>query len=142
MMIGITPEVSIDEGEIHFEFVRSGGPGGQNVNKVSTAAQLRFDVLNSPNLKQEVKDRVTRLAGSKMTREGVLIIQANRFRSQEKNREDARSRLIDIIREAAIVPKSRKKTKPTFSSKTKRLESKKRKGKIKQLRRPVLTSGE
>ena len=141
-MIHVTPALSIDEGEIHFEFVRSGGPGGQNVNKVSTAAQLRFDVLESPNLKHEVRERVIKLAGRKMTREGVLIIQANRFRSQEKNREDAVSRLIELIREAAKEPKPRRKTKPTFKSKTKRLESKSRRSKVKQLRRPVLPSGE
>ena len=140
MMIQITPEISLDENELRFEFVRSGGPGGQNVNKVSTAAQLRFDVKHSPNLGRELKERIIKLAGRKMTREGVLVIHASTFRSQEKNREDALRRLSQLIREALRSPRQRKKTKPTLASKTKRLESKKKRSKVKEMRRPVFNS--
>ncbi len=141
-MISITPEISLDENELNFEFVRSSGPGGQNVNKVSTAAQLRFDVKNSPNLRHDLRERIIKLAGRKMTREGVLIIHANTFRSQEKNREDALRRLSNIIREASLVPRQRKKTKPTLASKTKRLESKRKKSKVKEMRKPVFNTSD
>ena len=139
-MIRITPEISLDENELRFEFVRSGGPGGQNVNKVSTAAQLRFDVKRSANLKPGVKKRIIKLAGRKMTRDGVLVIHANAFRSQEKNKEDALRRLSQLITDASRVPRQRKKTKPTLASKTKRLESKRKRSKVKEMRRPVFNS--
>ncbi len=142
MMISINPEISLDENELNFEFVRSSGPGGQNVNKVSTAAQLRFDAKNSPNLKHDVRERLIKLAGRKVTRDGVLIIHANTYRSQEKNREDALRRLSQLIIEASRVPRQRKKTKPTFASKTKRLESKRKKSKVKEMRKPVFNSSD
>ena len=136
-MIRVTPEISLDEKELEFEFVRSSGPGGQNVNKVSTAVQLRFDVRNSPNLKHDVKERIVKLAGRKITRDGVLIIHAYSFRSQEKNRRDAIRRLSEIITEASRAPRARKKTKPTLASKTKRLESKRKRSMLKEMRRAV-----
>ena len=139
-MIHVTPEIKLDDNELRFDFVRSGGPGGQNVNKVSTAAQLRFDVKGSANLKPGVRERIMKLAGQKMTRDGVLVIHANTYRSQEKNRDDAIRRLSDLIREASRVPKRRGKTKPTLASKTKRLESKKKRSRVKEMRRSVLTS--
>ena len=137
-MIKITPDISLNESELRFEFVRSGGPGGQNVNKVSTAVQLRFDVLGSPNLDQALKERIMKLAGRKMTREGLLIIHSYTYRSQEKNRDEAIRRLSDLIKEASRVPKRREKTKPTLASKARRLESKKKRSKVKEMRRPVL----
>ena len=141
-MIHVTPVLSIDESEIQFDFIRSSGPGGQNVNKVSTAVQLKFDIAGSLNLSPKVRERLINLAGSKVTKENVLIIEASGFRSQEKNRKDATTRLIELIREAAKEPKPRRKTKPTHKSKRKRLESKKRQGEIKRMRRPPNASEE
>jgi ribosome-associated protein len=134
-MIRVTGTITIDEDEIHQQFIRASGPGGQNVNKVATAVQLRFDVAHSPSLPEEVRERLSRLAGKRMTKEGYLIIDARRFRTQEQNRQDAVARLVDLIRQAAQRPKIRKRTKPTPASKERRLESKRRRAKIKQLRR-------
>jgi len=134
-MIRVIDTITIGEEEIHQEFIRASGPGGQNVNKVATAVQLRFDVAHSPSLPADVRERLTRLAGKRMTKEGYLIIDARRFRTQEQNRQDSVARLVDLIRQAAQRPKLRKKTKPTPASKERRLESKHRRGRIKHLRR-------
>jgi len=138
-MIRITPEIIIDENELQMEFVRSSGPGGQNVNKVSTAVQLRFDVINSDALPEDVKARLISLAGDRMTGQGVLIINARHRRSQQANREDAVKRLTDMIREAALKPKKRRKTKPTKASQIKRLAIKRKRSETKKLRqRPAV----
>ncbi len=134
-MIRVTGAITIDEKEIHEQFVRAAGPGGQNVNKVSTAVQLRFDVAHSRSLPEDVRDRLTRLGGKRMTKEGHLIIDARRFRTQEQNRQDAVARLVGLIRQAAQRPKMRIRTRPTPASKERRLESKHRRSKIKGLRR-------
>ena len=133
-MIRVTDTISIDESELIESFVRSSGPGGQNVNKLSTAVQLRFDVRHSPSLPNDVALRLIRIAGSRMTKDGVLVINAQRHRTQERNREDARERLVAMIREAAVRPVPRRATKPTASSRRERLESKKRRSGIKRLR--------
>ena len=136
-MIQITPTIAIDESEIQFEFIRASGPGGEKVNRVATAVQLRFDVRNSPSLPDDVRARLARLAGKRMTKDGVLIITAHRFRTQERNRQDAIDRLLELIRRAARKPNIRRKTKPTLASKKRRLEAKRSRSKKKQLRRPV-----
>ena len=130
----VTDSISINDSELDEDFVRSSGPGGQNVNKLSTAVQLRFNVRRSPSLPNDVALRLMRLAGSRLTKDGVLIISAQSHRTQERNRQDARDRLIELIRQAAVVPVKRRKTKPTKASKEKRIESKKRRGNIKGLR--------
>lgn len=132
-MIEITPSLQIDERELQIDFVRASGPGGQNVNKVATAAQLRFDV-HASSLPEDVKARLITLAGKRISGEGVLLIEAKRFRTQEQNREDAIQRFVELIRKALIKPKSRKKTKPTQASKEVRIKEKKRRGEIKKLR--------
>jgi ribosome-associated protein len=132
----VTRRIAIDERELSETFVRASGPGGQNVNKVSTAVELRFDVAGSPNLPEEVRQRLARLAGRRLTLDGVLVLRADRFRTQERNREDALERLLGLIREAAVPPPPpRKATKPTRSSQIKRVDEKKRRGNVKGLRR-------
>ena len=133
-MIQITPALSIDEAEINFNFIRSSGPGGQNVNKVATAVQLRFDIHNSPSLASDIKGRLIRLAGNRVNADGILLIEAKRFRTQEANREDAILRFIELVRKASVKPKKRVKTKPTRSSQEKRLMEKKRRGETKKTR--------
>ena len=133
LMIEITPSLQIDERELQIDFVRASGPGGQNVNKVATAAQLRFDV-NASSLSEDVRRRLIRLAGNRVTTEGVLLIEAKRFRTQEQNREDAVQRFVELVRKALIPPKPRKQTRPTAASKAKRIKAKKLRGDTKRLR--------
>jgi ribosome-associated protein len=133
-MIRVNDHISIGEDEIAESFIRSSGPGGQNVNKLATAVQLRFDVRNSPSLPDEVRARLERLAGKRLTRDGVVVITAQRHRTQERNRDDALERLIVLIRAAAVRPTPRRPTRPTLGSKLRRLEGKKRRSGTKALR--------
>jgi ribosome-associated protein len=133
-MIRINDHLAIDDSEISESFIRASGPGGQNVNKLATAVQLRFDVRHSPSLPHEVRARLERLAGRRLTRDGVLVITAQRHRTQERNRDDALTRLVELIRAAAVRPTPRRATRPTLGSKVRRLEGKKRRGGIKALR--------
>ncbi len=130
-MIHVTDSISIDERELEERFIRASGPGGQNVNKLSTAVQLRFDVRRSPSLSAAVRARVERLAGKRLTRDGVLVITAQRHRTQERNRQDALDRLIELIRRAAVPPVPRRPTRPTAGSRERRLQSKKQRSNIK-----------
>ena len=134
-MIRINHEIALDESEIDEQFVRASGPGGQNVNKVSTAVQLRFDALHSPSLPERVRTKLLRLAGARATTAGVIVITADRFRSQSRNRADALARLVELILEAARPIKPRRATKPTRASRERRLEEKKRRGNVKAGRR-------
>jgi len=141
-MIRVTPDITLSPQEIKFEFVRSSGPGGQNVNKVATAVQLRFDLHNSPSLPPEVKHRLHKLAGKKVSANGVLIIQASRFKSQDQNRQDAVERLRGLILQATVKPKRRVKTRPSRQSKLRRLEAKRHRSRLKRNRRPVKDSND
>jgi ribosome-associated protein len=135
--IQITDTISVDENEITYDFVQASGPGGQNVNKVATAVQLRFDVRASPSLPPDVRERLEQLAGSRLTQDGILVLQAQRFRSQERNRRDALDRLIGLIGQAAQSPRRRRKTKPTAASRRRRLEDKRHRAQVKRWRRRV-----
>ena len=135
-MIQVTPSIAIDESEVQLDFVRSSGPGGQNVNKVATAVQLRFDVVNSASLPDEVRQRLLALAKGRITEKGILIIDAQRFRTQGANRQDAMDRLVGLIRQAAHKPRARKRTRPTPASRERRLEVKHRHSRTKDLRHP------
>ena len=130
-MIAITDTLALDEAEISESFIRASGPGGQNVNKVASAVQLRFDVRQSRSLPPPVRERLERLAGNRVSQDGILVISAQRFRSQERNRADALDRLIELVRRAADAPKARRPTKPTAASRRWRLESKARRSRIK-----------
>jgi ribosome-associated protein len=137
MQIKINERCAIDDAEISFDYIQSSGPGGQNINKVATAVQLRFDVRRSPSLPEDVRLRLERLAGRRLSEDGVLIIEARRFRTQERNRRDAIERLVDLIRKACERPRPRKKTRPTAESRLRRLEEKRRRSEIKRLRSRV-----
>ena len=141
-MIRITDRIHLDEGELEERFVRASGPGGQNVNKLSSAVQLRFDVRGSPSLSPDVRTRLERLAGQRLTREGVLVIMAQRHRTQERNRADARERLIELVRRASVAPTPRRPTKPSRGAKERRLATKKNRSGIKSLRREKPDWGE
>lgn len=132
-MLQISPSIYIDQRELQFDYIRASGPGGQNVNKVATAVQLRFDMIGS-SLPEEVKTRLAYLAGKRITSDGILLIEAKRFRTQEQNRTDAIQRFVELVRRALARPKPRRKTRPTKASKEERLKEKKRKGEIKKIR--------
>ena len=136
-MLYITPAIVIEESELQERFVRASGPGGQNVNKVATAVELRFDAGRSPALSEEVRERLRRLAGSRMTGDGVLVIDARRYRTQAQNRADARERLAALVRQAAVPPRRRRKTKPSAASAERRLKLKRRRGESKRRRSKV-----
>lgn len=141
-MIRITRTITIDESEVQECFIRASGPGGQNVNKVATAVQLRFDVANSRSLPEDVRMRLISQAGNRITEDGVLIIEARRFRTQGRNRDNAIDRLVELIRSAAQRPKIRRRTRPTLASKIRRLESKHRDAESKRVRGPVRLNNE
>jgi ribosome-associated protein len=134
-MIEITSSFSFDDSELQFSYVRASGPGGQNVNKVATSVQLRFNVRNSPSLSEDIKTRLTRLGGSRMTDDGVLIIEARRYRTQEQNRTDAIQRLTTLLHKASQAPTIRRATRPTLASQTRRMDSKRKHSALKHTRR-------
>jgi ribosome-associated protein len=136
-MIKINNNISIDENELSFNFIRSSGPGGQNVNKVSTAVQLKFDILNSAGLSENIKQRIITKGGKKVSKDGTILIEAKRFRTQEKNKQDALNRLITLIKDSSTEPKIRKKTKPTKISSDNRITEKKQKSEIKKYRKKI-----
>ena len=136
-MMAIDDDIQVDEAELEESFVRASGPGGQNVNKLSSAVQLRFDLRNSRSLPEAVRGRLARLAGNRLTREGVIVIIAQRFRTQERNRQDARDRLGALIRRALPEPTPRRPTRPTAAARRERLEAKARRGAVKRSRRPI-----
>ena len=140
-MIIVTPAIQIDENELQFQFKLASGPGGQNVNKVATAAELRFDAAHSPALPDEVRARLFTLAGSRINKDGELLITARRFRSQERNRQDAIDRLVILIQKAAEIPKPRLKLKPSRAAQQRRVAEKRRIGEKKQIRRSANSSG-
>ncbi len=133
----VTPGIAIDESELVERFVLSSGPGGQNVNKVASAVELRFDAAQSPSLSEDVRARLKALAGRRMTKDGVLVLHGNRFRDQSRNREDVRARLIDLIARAAVPPRPRKRTRPPRAAKEKRLTEKKARSRLKEMRGKV-----
>jgi ribosome-associated protein len=141
-MIHITDRISLREDEIKEEFIQASGPGGQNVNKVASAVQLRFDIKNSPSLTDDIRERLIHIAGKRLSSEGILIINARRFRDQSKNRKDAVNRLAEIVRKAAEPVKPRIKTRPSYNSKIKRLEAKRHRSGIKRIRKPALLTEE
>lgn len=134
-MIEISQHIHLEDEEVHFDFIRSAGPGGQNVNKVATACQLRFDVRQSASLPEPVKERLVKLAGKRMTDGGVLVLEAKRYRTQEQNRADTILRLTTLIQKATVLPKTRRATRPSLSAKAERVDSKKKRGETKQARR-------
>lgn len=134
-MIEVSSNVKIDESEIQYDFIRASGPGGQNVNKVASSVQLRFDIRNSPSLESEVKERLIKLAGSRVTDDGILIIEAKKYRTQEQNRYDATQRLIAWVQKALEKPKVRRATRPSLTAKAARVGDKKKRGEIKKTRR-------
>ncbi len=137
-MIEVTPRISLDDGELEFSFIRAGGPGGQNVNKVSSAVQMRFDARRSASLPNDVSVRLQKLAGARLTQDGVIVISASRFRDQQRNKADAIERLAELIRKAEPAPVKRRITKPPRAAKEKRLENKARRSTVKTLRgRPI-----
>ena len=136
-MIYVSEDLAIDESELEVKFVRSGGPGGQHVNKVATAVQLRFDAGGSPSLPEDVRRRVVELAGNRISYDGIVTIEANRFRSQKRNREDAVERLLELLRRAAEKPKERRATKPSKRATRRRLDDKRHRSAMKEQRRPV-----
>jgi ribosome-associated protein len=136
-MLQVTPKISIPRSELTINFVRASGPGGQNVNKVATAVQLRFNIRTTSSLSEEIKSRLGKLAGHKMTKDGELVIEAKRHRLQEQNRVDAEQRLVSLIQKALLKPKKRRPTHPTLASQVKRVETKKLRGKTKSLRKLI-----